>query len=273
MIQRAFITAWRSRASWLQDSQVEQDLVLSRALVELFTDEAIAGTLAFRGGTALSKLYLKRARRYSEDIDLVQVNAGAIGPIIYAIRRRLDSWLGRPQWKQGAGRVTLYYRFDTEIEPSVTMRLKLEINTREHFTVLGLVPRRFEVSNGWFKGSADITTYELDELLGTKLRALYQRKKGRDLFDLWAASLDAAADPKRLVESFKRYVEHDGLRISRAEFESNLYQKLRDPGFGRDVEPLLVSSVGWDPAAAAEYVFTAITPLLPGDAWKGRSRL
>jgi predicted nucleotidyltransferase component of viral defense system len=272
LIQRAYITAWRSRAAWLQDSQVEQDLVLSRALVELFDEEAIAGQLAFRGGTALHKLYLTGSQRYSEDIDLVQVNAGAIGPILSVIHRRLDSWLGMPQWKQGAGRVTLYYRFNTEIEPIAPTRLKLEINTREHFTVLNLVQRRFEVNNGWFNGTAEITTYELDELLGTKLRALYQRKKGRDLFDLWAASRDSAANPKRLVECFERYVEHDGLHISRAEFESNLYEKLRDPGFGRDVEPLLASSVDWDQAAAAAYVFTAISPLLSGSAWKGDSR-
>ena len=37
----------------------------------------------------------------------------------------------------------------------------------------------------WFTGATDIITYELDELMATKLRALYQRRKGRDLFDIW----------------------------------------------------------------------------------------
>lgn len=148
----------------------------------------IGHQLAFRGGTALHKLFLPEPERYSEDIDLVQVEPGAIGPLLSAIHGRLDPWLGKPQWKHGAGRATLYYRFMTEIEPVTPMRLKVEINTREHFTVLGLVRRPFIVDNGWFRGSAEITTYELDELLATKLRALYQRKKGRDLFDLWSAS-------------------------------------------------------------------------------------
>jgi predicted nucleotidyltransferase component of viral defense system len=269
LIQRAYITAWRSHTPWPQDSQVEQDLVLSRALIELYSEDAIARHLAFRGGTALHKLCLSRSQRYSEDIDLVQVDGGPIGPIMSAIHQRLDPWLGKPQWKQGAGRVTLYYRFTTEIEPITPMRLKLEINTREHFSVLNLVKRRFEVNNGWFSGSAEITTYELDELLGTKLRALYQRKKGRDLFDLWTASRDAAVSPRRLVECFERYVEHDGLHISRAELESNLYEKLKDSFFGRDVAPLLASGVEWSQAAAAEYIFTVIAPLLSGDPWKG----
>jgi len=269
LIQRAYITAWRSHTPWPQDSQVEQDLILSRALVELYSEEVIAKQLAFRGGTALHKLCLPRSQRYSEDIDLVQVQAGPIGPIMTAIHQRLDPWLGKAQWKQGAGRVTLYYRFNTEIEPITPMRLKLEINTREHFSVFDPIQHHFEVNNGWFSGNAEITTYELDELLGTKLRALYQRKKGRDLFDLWTASRDTAVNPARLVECFERYVEHDGLHISRAEFESNLYEKLDDLSFGRDVEPLLAFGVEWDQSAAAEYIFTAIAPLLSGDPWKG----
>ena len=67
MIPRAHITAWRSIAPWSTDAQVEQDLVLSRALVEIYTDPALASSLAFRGGTALHKLYLSPALRYSED--------------------------------------------------------------------------------------------------------------------------------------------------------------------------------------------------------------
>ena len=41
------------------------------------------------------------------------------------------------------------------------------------------------MENSWFTGSAELTTYHFEELLGTKLRALYQRKKGRDLYDLY----------------------------------------------------------------------------------------
>jgi len=76
MIPFDFITRWRSHAPWVSDGQVEQDLVLSRALVELYGDEKLQRELAFRGGTALNKLFLDSPQRYSEDIDLVQVEAG-----------------------------------------------------------------------------------------------------------------------------------------------------------------------------------------------------
>src|SRR5207344_1808278 len=102
---------------------------------------------------------------------------------------------------------TLNYRFDSEDTPSVSLKLKVEINSREHFTVHGLKDRRFEVDSRWFTGTANVRSYELDELLGTKLRALYQRKKGRDLFDLALALQRGGVSADRLVAAFKRYMD------------------------------------------------------------------
>lgn len=111
---------------------VEQDLVMSRALVEMYSLPGLAERLAFRGGTALYKLHLRPAARYSEDIDLVQVRAEPIGETLDLLRRVLDPWLGTPQRKLKEGRVNLVYRFDSEDSPPVKMRLKVEINSREH---------------------------------------------------------------------------------------------------------------------------------------------
>src|SRR5690554_2053844 len=82
MIPRPYIAKWQDHAPWKQFYQVEQDLIISRALVKIFSDEFLRENLAFRGGTALHKLYLNHAPRYSEDIDLVQINAGPIKPIM-----------------------------------------------------------------------------------------------------------------------------------------------------------------------------------------------
>lgn len=53
MIPHDYITEWRAVAPWVQDFQVEQDLVISRALVEIFSYVHLRDALAFRGGTAL----------------------------------------------------------------------------------------------------------------------------------------------------------------------------------------------------------------------------
>ena len=273
MIPRAHVTHWRQRAPWPSDAQVEQDLVLSRALVELFSDAHIADALAFRGGTALHKLCFDTPSRYSEDIDLVQCRSGAIGSTLDAIRSRLDPWLGDARTKQGEGRATLVYRFDTTTAPIQPMRLKVEINTREHFAALGVRNVLFSVQSPWFSGSAKVSTFAIEELLGTKLRALYQRKKGRDLYDLWVALGTRTIDDAQVVACFERYMKHAGHTVSRVEFEANVRDKLRDPAFLGDMSPLLASSSAYDPEVAANIVVGRLLSRLQDDPLRStRSR-
>jgi predicted nucleotidyltransferase component of viral defense system len=269
LIPRANITAWRTVAPWPSNEQVEQDLVLSRALVAMFSQKVVAGRVVLRGGTALHKLFFGTGGRYSEDIDLVRRDAGPISELVTAVREALDSWLGGPKWKQGQGRFTLSYRFETTFAPISTRRLKIEINTREHFAVLGTVTRPFTVENPWFTGTAELTVYHLDELLGTKLRALYQRKKGRDLYDLWLALGTGKPNPDRVIECFQRYMDHDGAAVSRAEFEANLAAKLASAVFLEDLRPLVPPEAEYDPVEAAEVVKDALIARLPGEPWKG----
>lgn len=268
MIPRDYITEWRANAPWVLDSQVEQDLVICRALVNIFSHPALAKALAFRGGTALYKLYLKPAarysERYSENTDLVQVNAEPAGPVMDALREVLDPWLGKAQYKQSDGRVTFNYRFASEDPTPLTLRLKVEINTREHFTEHGFQTVPFEVTSRWFSGSCDITTYDLDELLGTKLRALYQRRKGRDLFDISLALAQGDVDPARIVAAFSRYMHEGGHRVTRAAFEENLTLKLADQRFLSDIPPLLSADLNWDAQSAAALVMERLFPLLEG---------
>jgi len=269
VIPQANITAWRAFVPWPDDAQVEQDLVLSRAVVELFGEKELAGKIALRGGTSLNKLFIQPASRYSEDIDLVQTESGPAGPLLDAIRARLDSWLGKPTRSRAEGGVSLVYRFKSEIAPVRPLRLKIEINTREHFTVLGFHRRSFAVANPWFTGTAEVTTYELDELLGTKLRALYQRRKGRDLFDLWLCANREMLQPARVVSCFAEYMKREGHQISRAEFEQNLHDKQNDPAFLDDIKPLLAVSVRYEAAEAMALVQEVLIQRLPGDPWRG----
>lgn len=269
MIPRDYITAWREHAPWIQDSQVEQDLIISRALVEIFSHPHLATSLAFRGGTALYKLYIQPPVRYSEDIDLVQVRAEPIGATLDDLRSLLDPWLGKPKRRQNPGRVTLTYRFDSEDNPPLPLRLKIEINSREHFSAMGFSRIPFSVSSRWFSGNARVTTYDLNELLGTKLRALYQRKKGRDLFDLSLALEHPDADPSGIVSAFLHYMEKEGRRITRAMFEENLIAKIRAHGLDADIQPLLAEGHAWNAGEAAEKVLSRLVALLPGEPWRG----
>jgi predicted nucleotidyltransferase component of viral defense system len=262
VIPRDYITEWRAQAPWVQDFQVEQDLVISRAIVDIFSHPVLKEALAFRGGTALYKLYLRPPARYSEDIDLVQMRAEPAGPMMEALRAVLDPWLGRPQWKQTEGRVTFNYRFSSEDAPPIPLKLKVETNSREHFAVYGFKRIPFSLASRWHQGACEIATYELDELLGTKLRALYQRRKGRDLFDLATALATPQVDPTRIVQAFSEYMDSGGHHVTRADFEQNMETKLADPRFTADIGPLLAPGHAWNVASAHAEVSSRLIGLL-----------
>ena len=124
------------------------------------------------------------------------------------------------------------------------------------------------VDSRWFHGSAKIATYELEELLATKLGALYQRRKGRDLFDLALALENGNVDPGRIVTAFAEYMQHEGHKVTRAQFERNLASKFRNAQFISDIGPLLSASHKYDRDKAAELVLNQLVALLPGDPWK-----
>jgi predicted nucleotidyltransferase component of viral defense system len=243
VIPKADIVAWRQQAPWVSDAQVEQDLIISRALVAVFSATELLEMVAFRGGTALHKLYFKSPRRYSEDIDLVQITAGPIGAVLDALQNVLNGFLGAPKRKQTQESATITYRMESEGPPVIPLRLKVEINTREHFAVQGLQRRPFSVSTRWFKGSCEIVTYTLEELLATKLRALYQRRKGRDLFDLWLGLTEGRADALQIAALFKQYMAAEGQIIDARTFETNMQDKMRHAGFLSDLNPLLPATI------------------------------
>lgn len=244
--------------------------MLSRVLVEVFSAEGLRGALAFRGGTALNKLHLETPARYSEDIDLVQVMPGPIGEIINPMQHRLESLLGSASVSIRKRSARLVYGFESEVEPVVPLRLKIEIDTRDHESLFDLVEHPFEVRSGWFEARTELPTYHIDELMGTKLRALYQRRKGRDLFDHWLVLHEELVDPDEVVSCFQEYMARDGLSVSRAEFEENLYRKMESSAFLRDVRPLVRSDLTFDPEEAFRVVMEQLIAKLPGEAWRGR---
>jgi predicted nucleotidyltransferase component of viral defense system len=255
MIPRAFITEWSNTVPWQTNEQVEQDLVICRALVEIFSDDFLSKSLAFRGGTALHKLYLHPQPRYSEDIDLVQITSQPFGPIIDKIKEKL-SFLGEPKVKQKENNNTIIYRFESEFPPIQSLRLKVETNCREHFSVLGLVEFPFKISNTWFSGQCNITTYKLEELLGTKLRALYQRKKGRDLYDIYKAYIQVESiDSEQIIQCYNTYM---GFVVETPPtsklFIQNMDLKINDSEFLGDIKALVRPTEKYDALDAYDLI-------------------
>jgi len=273
MIPAQNIVAWGNVVPWADQRQVEQDLIISRALIEIFSDDVLRNALRFRGGTALNKLHFPAPLRYSEDIDLVRTSAGPIGPILDRLRTLLEPWLGPARFDQSPVAPKFRFRVEAEDGSGVPIRLKIEINTREIDVFDAVAALPLAVVNPWFSGEAFIPTFSREEMLATKLRALLQRDKGRDLYDI-AHALDVFEDlaTDRIVEMFGRYLALSGQAISRAEAQQRMFAKLANPRFLLDMRPLLPADqveilTEASTAESFRLVFTTLVDRLPGEPW------
>lgn len=262
MIDRSSITVWGVAHPWPKKSYVEQDLIICRAIVAIFSDSLLSKELAWRGGTALHKLYLTPQARYSEDIDLVRTGTGPVKPIIEKLDEVLK-WLPNKSFEQRRFGFRMKFRYESEMPPVEPMRLKVEANTFEHFSELPLAYVPFAVESPYFSGSCSVTTYELDELLGTKLRAMYQRKKIRDLFDMDYALRTAKVDASRILRCWRKYMSVNGYRPpTRGEFVDNMNQKMMSADYLSDMRDILRPGVEFDPRIAHQRIQKLVIDLI-----------
>lgn len=269
MIPVAYLQEWSAKAPWPDSRQVEQDLIICRALCDLFNLPALKGKIAFRGGTAIHKLLFKQPLRYSEDIDLVQTRPEKIGATVDAIRDAL-AWLGKCSRAQAGHSMHLVFKFAPEAAPESRLKLKIEINTREQENLFGIRNYPFEVVSGWYQAKAQLASFEPEELFGTKLRALLQRHKNRDLFDLHEGLKQLAMAPDKLIACLDHYLALEGSPISRAVAEQRMLEKLTR-SLTEDIGPLLPAGVSFDDAEALKAfgrVWRQLVAQIKGEPWK-----
>lgn len=269
MIPSESIQQWAHRAPWPVSRQIEQDLIISRALCDIFNSASLAGKLAFRGGTAINKLLFDVPTRYSEDIDLVQLEKEPIGKVLDGIRDAL-SWLGKANVSAAAHSVHMIFKFEPEDASQKSLKLKVEVNTREHTNLMGTKDYPFSIENKWYTSSANIISFHPDELFATKLRALLQRRKNRDLFDLGEGLSRLNLDASKVLEGFNHYLSLEGQAINRAEAEKRMLLKLQK-SLIEDISPLLPSSENYSEDKAIEAfgkIWYTLVVNLPGPAWK-----
>ena len=277
-ITRRAVIAHQSVVPWPSQIQVEQDLLLCRAMVALFDDSFLQSQIAMRGGTLLHKVHLAPASRYGDDIDLVVVGERPEGHIRKAIHRVLRAVLGTPKQSvlgdlklairntvKPSRVLRVTYAVPSLMEPGMNLEIVVEANVTERKPHRPVMTIPFEFS---FRDSAvrtQIKGYDIHEMLGTKLRALFQRRRGRDLFDLYWALTQAkpAVNPAQMIESFQHYLKMEGSVARRSEFVALLDAHLADRGFCSDMNPLLRVGITYDPQQAGDFVKTKLLCLLP----------
>ena len=180
----------------LREDVVEKDYVIGWVLWGIGADEALSTAWAFKGGTSLKKCYLETFR-FSEDLDFTVLPGGPIretelSPILARVLERVHQESGivfadrPPLFKTNpAGNYTegrVYYRGPRNI-PSVTS-LKIDLSSSEKVarpTVLR------EISHAYPDELPDpgtVRCYSFDEVFAEKIRAMGERSRPRDLYDI-----------------------------------------------------------------------------------------
>jgi predicted nucleotidyltransferase component of viral defense system len=283
MILLRELAAWREHAPWPKDFQVEQDLLLTRAMAAIFSDDFLSGQVVMRGGTALHKIHLAPAARYSEDIDLVLVGDRPEAHVQKALRRVLEPVLGAPRSsliedvKLTVRNLVLpsrvlrqEYRYVPLAGPT-EMKVKIEVNCNERRPFFDLVDLAYPLAQVVGYGrTVTIRSYDVDEMLGTKMRALLQRDQGRDLFDLWWALTPSRPQtvhhvtPRRIIDAFTDYLTREGTRVTFEVYDDELRRKTALRSFRGDVNGMLRAGLPpYDVDAAAEQVRGDLLSLLP----------
>lgn len=272
------VLSHQNEVPWPSLRQVEQDLVLCRAVSAIFDDDFLNAQVAMRGGTLLHKVHLAPAARFSEDIDLVACGNRPEDHIRKALRRVLMDVLGAPRasvWEavtlavrnvvRPSRVLRMTYNVSSVSTPGAILEVKVEANVTERSSHRPIVEIPFAYS---FRGEAihtRISGYDLHEMLGTKMRALFQRRRGRDLFDLfWAIrNCRPPVDPAKVIDSFLHYLKAEGTGAGRGEFIDTLESHLADPGFRSDTDHLLRQGIEYDSLQAGSVIRTSLLDLLP----------
>jgi predicted nucleotidyltransferase component of viral defense system len=277
-MQQSHLTAWQAHAPWPRRSQIEQDLRLARGVAAIFEDDTLRDCLAMRGGTVLHKAHLTPSSRYSEDIDLVLTKPMNQDALEKHLTRVLTPIVGTPSPSVVAD---AWLALRNVVRPSKILRvvfkfiplglkreetIKVEVNLNEHQALYPFVMVDFQtLDNEGEPLTATARSYDINEMLGTKTRALMQRKQGRDLYDLshaWEKS-EAKATPyivdgKKTIEAFEWYLQNEGTIMGAHEAEQLLAARLKDRNFRRDMETLLRPGLPkFDVDTAADIVRTA----------------
>ena len=172
---------------------------------------------------------------------------------------------GDSQHRETITGVRMTYAIPSLTEAGKNLEIVVEANVTERTPHLPVIKIPFEFPFRDSVVKSLVNGYDIHEMLGTKLRALFQRRHGRDLFDLyWALTLaKPPVAPAQVIESFQYYLKLEGSIAGRSEFIGLLDGHLADCGFCSDMNQLLRVGIKYDPQEAGDYVKTKLLALLP----------
>ncbi|TAL03779.1 MAG: WYL domain-containing protein [Rhodospirillaceae bacterium] len=228
----------------LQPQVVEKDYVLGWLLAGIRANADLAEHWVFKGGTCLKKCYFE-TYRFSEDLDYTVTDEAHLdqallikaftdisawiyeesGIEIPADRLRFDVFRNKRNRLAAEGRV--YYR--GPIAPRGDLpRIKFDLTTDE---LLALPPVERPVVHPYSdapEGGITARCYAYEEVFGEKVRALGERARPRDLYDVINLFRhdDFQPQPGAILDVLKRKCDHKGIQIPTLDSITAFYEEL-----------------------------------------------
>lgn len=220
-----------AREFGLDPNVVEKDYVLGWFLAGIFNHAALRSSWVFKGGTCLKKCYFE-TYRFSEDLDFTLTDAGHLKPeFLVATFSEIARWIYDEtgievpvetvrfdSYENPRGRISVQGRvgYRGPLQPAGSLpRIRLDLTDDE---VLVLEPVTRKVHHPYSDEPADgiqVLCYCYDEVFAEKVRALAERERPRDLYDVIHLYRNAGARPDRaaLMRTLQQKCEFKGIAV------------------------------------------------------------
>ena len=255
-LTEARVRSWADEHGLTDLLLAELDYRLVQALDAIYGDNFLRERLCMKGGTAINKLYLKETSRLSVDLDFNHIGSkeqvseekkNLREKITELLKAQDPSYNIRTKRKYEQTTLKIGYRAVV----GAPQNFKLEISHIERFPILGLVEKQLET----FEGKFTIATYQLEELMATKLRALFERLKGRDVYDLYFVS-KLKPEPISTRKLFLYYFYRSKKVFNPKVYFRNLSEKYESERYVDDVSKFVKPSVQFSLKAVTTQVMS-----------------
>lgn len=235
------------QAEWqLREDVIEKDYALGWLLAGIASDPELSASWVFKSGTCLRKCYYE-TYRFSEDLDFTIIDRGPEEPeALVPIFERIGRWLAEnsgielavdersfTRRKNRRGNPTTQGRiaFSGPRRPPQLPKVRLDLTSDE---VVVADPVRRPILHPYSDGmpAADgILSYSIVELLAEKLRALAERCRPRDLYDvvLVYRHPDLVGRAGAVLAALDQKCAHAGIAVPSAE-------TIRESPFHEEIE-------------------------------------
>jgi predicted nucleotidyltransferase component of viral defense system len=209
-----------------------------------------------KGGTAINKLYLAETSRLSVDLDFNHLGSKeevleekrVVRELIMELLKKQDNSYD-VHYERPYGLTRIKARYKTVGGP--IQNFKIEISHVERFPIISPLRKKIKTPDGL----ADVVTYTLEELTATKLRALLERFKGRDIYDLFFIS-KLKPDPTVIRKMFLYYFYRSRKVFNPNVHYKNLVKRYESGNYADDVSAFVKPTVTFDLNTATKEVIS-----------------